>query len=307
MNPLRVFAGLRLLVSVGSVALVAVLLVSCGGDGKARPDLAFVSTRDGPYAIYEMDANGQSQHRLTESDTDVSKPEGLFFQVEPAWSPDGARIAFSSGRSGSLDIYVMNADGTGTVRLTTKGDDESHPSWSADGGEIAFAQAQDIYVMNADGSEARRISDPGAEETEPSWSPNGKWIAYVRRDPGTDVRDLWVMGPDGTGARRVTSLHANSINPAWSPDSTRLAFASNVLGPLYDVFTVTVGAKGVRRLSRVGPDAFEPSWSPDGTKVAFSQNGSILTVDLERSTEELTDPDGNDSSPTWNPKPPADE
>jgi dipeptidyl aminopeptidase/acylaminoacyl peptidase len=298
---------IRLPVSAGFVALVAVLLVSCGGEGKARPDLAFVSTRDGPYAIYEMNANGRAQHRLTEADTDVSKPEGLFFQVEPAWSPDGAKIAFSSGRGGTLDIYVMNADGTGTVQLTTKGDDESHPTWSADGGEIAFAQAQDIYVMNADGSDARRISDPEVAESEPAWSPNGKSIAYVRRDPGTDVRDLWIMRPDGAGARRVTSLHANSVNPAWSPDSTRLAFASNVLGQLYDIFTVTVGEKGVRRLSRVGPDAFEPSWSPDGTKVAFSQNGSILTVDLERNTEELTDPDGNDSSPAWNPKPPADE
>jgi TolB protein len=298
---------IRLPVSAGLVVLVAVLLVSCGGEGKARPDLAFVSTRDGPYAIYEMNANGRAQHRLTEADTDVSKPEGLFFQVEPAWSPDGTQIAFASGRSGSLDIYVMSADGTGTVRLTTTREDDSHPTWSADGEEIAFARTQDIYVMNADGSGVRRISDPGAEETEPAWSPNGKWIAYVRRDPGSDVRDIRVMGPDGAGARRVTSLHANSINPAWSPDSTRLAFASNVLGPLYDIFMVTVGEKGVRRLSRVGPDAFEPSWSPDGTKVAFSQNGSILTVDLERNTEELTDPDGNDSSPAWNPKPPADK
>jgi TolB protein len=297
---------IRLSASVGLAVAAVVLLVSCGGDGTARPDLAFVSTRDGPYAIYEMNANGRAQHRLTKADADVSTPEGLFFQVEPAWSPDGSQIAFSSGRNGSLDIYVMHADGTGTVRLTTTSGDESHPTWSADGGRIAFARMQDIYVMNADGSDARRISDPGAEETEPAWSPNGKWIAYARRDPGTDVRDLWIMGPDGAGARRVTSLHANSLNPAWSPDSTRLAFASNVLGPLFDIFTVTVGEKGVRRLSRVGPDAFEPSWSPDGTKVAFSQNGSIMTVDLERNAEELTDPDGNDSSPAWNPKPPPD-
>jgi len=296
---------IRLPVSPGFVALVAVLLVSCGGEGKARPDLAFVSTRDGPYAIYEMNADGGAQHRLTDAETDVSKPEGLFFQVEPAWSPDGAKIAFSSGRNGSFDIYVMNADGTGTARLTSTRKDESHPTWSADGGAIAFARAQDIYVMNVDGSDARRISDLDAEEAEPAWSPDSKWIAYVRRDPGTDVRDLWIMKPDGAGARRVTSLHANSVNPAWSPDSTRIAFASNVLGPLYDIFMVTVGEKGVRRLSRVGPDAFEPAWSPDGTKVAFSQNGSILTVDLERNTEELTDPENNDSSPAWNPKPPA--
>ena len=69
-----------------------------GGDEEARPDLAFVSTRDGDYSIYEMNADGGAQGRLTDAETDASTPEGLFFQVEPAWSPDGTKIAFSSRR-----------------------------------------------------------------------------------------------------------------------------------------------------------------------------------------------------------------
>ena len=283
----------------------ALVVTGCAGSDKSRSDMAYVSTRDGAYAIYEMNADGGAQRRLTEAETDPSTPEGLFFQIEPAWSPDGTRIAFGSGRSGSLDIYVMSANGTGTRRLTSTREDDSHPTWSADGREIAFARAEDVYVMSADGSNARRISDPQAAEAEPAWSPSGRWIAYVRRDPGTDVRDLWVMRPDGSGQRRVTSLHARSVNPAWSPDSTRLAFASNVLGPLYDIFMITVGEKGVRRVTLRGPDAFEPAWSPDGAQIAFSQNGAILTVDLERNTQELTNPDNNDSSPAWNPSPPT--
>ena len=80
------------------------------------PTFAFVSTRDGDYAIFQMNANGGAEHRVTD---EAGNTEVLFFQVEPAWSPDGTKIAFSSRRNENFDIYVMNADGTGTKRLTS--------------------------------------------------------------------------------------------------------------------------------------------------------------------------------------------
>ncbi len=294
------------------VALAVALTLSafgCGGSSAPRPDLVFVSTRDGDYAIFEMNADGGSQRRLTDERGDDSSPRKLFFQIEPAWSPDAEKIAFASRRAGTFDIFVMNADGTGSQRVTTTDEDDSHPTWSPDGRRIAFARNRpgDIYVANADGSAARRISDPEAEEFEPAWSPDGGWIAYVRREAGTTERELWLVRPDGSRPRQITSLRARSVSPAWSSDSKRLAFASNVRGPLYDLFVLTVGEKGVRRLTRSGPDAFEPAWSPDGASVGFTQNGAIHTVDLDGQVEKLTDPDDNDSFPAWNPRPPADD
>ena len=110
------------------VAIVTVIAgAGCGGSEEARPDLAFVSTRDGDYAIFEMNADGGAQHRLTPREVDASSPARLFFQIEPAWSPDGSRIAFSSRRSGTFDLYVMNADGTGTERLTSDGEERLPP------------------------------------------------------------------------------------------------------------------------------------------------------------------------------------
>lgn len=300
----------RLLLTVLGVLLVA-LPAGCGGSSEAaRPDLVFVSTRDGDYAVYEMDADGAGQRRLTGAEGDEPpQSDRVFFQLEPDWSPDGTRIAFSSQREGSFDIHVMAADGTGTRRLTqTKGNDTS-PTWSPDGERIAFARDGDVYVMKADGSEARRISDVTAEEGEPAWSPDGRWIAYVRREPGTPAREIWVMEPDGKGRRQLTVLESASYSPAWSPDSTRIAFATNNRISKYDIYWVTIETGKTARVTATPEDSFEPAWSPDGNSIAFSENGAIYISSVVAQggsgVEEITDQADNDSSPAWNPVPPA--
>ncbi len=298
------FAGV---VRAAAGAAVAFLLAGCGAEGKPRPDLVFVSTRDGDYTIYAMNADGARQQRLTQAQGGTASSEGLFFQVEPAWSPDGRRIAFASRRGGDSDIYVMNADGTGTMRLTSTKENDSHPTWSPDGTEIAFARRDDLFVMESDGSNPRRISDPVTEETEPAWAPDGSWIAYVRRTPGSPTRNVWLMRPDGSERHSVTSQNGRAFTPAWSPDSTRVAVAMSPTGQFFDIFTIDVDGKGVHRLTRTGHDAFEPAWSPHGETIAFSRGGAIVMIDLEGNEEEVTDRDNNDSSPAWNPEPPVDE
>ena len=116
-------------------ALAALLVAGCGGSSspKGPPELVFVSTKDGDYAIFGADADGSHQYRLTKEEADSSSPAKLFFQIEPHWSPDGKEIAFVSGRDGNGHVFVMNADGTGTRRITDTKMDDSHPTWSADG------------------------------------------------------------------------------------------------------------------------------------------------------------------------------
>lgn len=293
-----------------ALAAVVALLPACGGSSEAPLDLALVSTRDGDYAIYTMAADGGSQTRMTDSEGgDSTQPNTLFFQIEPSWSPGGRRIAYSSRRSGSFDIYAMNADGTETQRLTSTRDQDGNPTWSPDGKRIAFQRGQQgrLWVMQADGSGARRVTDDQAEEDEPAWSPDGSWIVYTRRTPGTTVRELWLVHPDGSDRHQITSFASAVYDPAWSPDSKRIAFAGNLDGEIFDIYSVGVTGKGLRRHTQSPDDAFEPSWSPDGQKIAFARGGAIATIDLEGNVEEITDPASNDSSPAWNPKPPADD
>jgi Tol biopolymer transport system component len=282
---------------------LALVLSSCGDGGKPRPDLAFVSTRDGDYAIFEMNADGGRQNRLTETDVDTVSPRGLFFQIDPAWSPDGRSLAFASKRSGSFDIYVMRADGSGTRPLTATADDDLHPTWSPDGKWIAFERDRRIYAIQPSGGGLHVISRGFPGDTDPAWSPGGTWIAFVRRVAGGPVREIWMMRSDGREAHRVTALHGSSINPAWSPNGKRVVFASNIVGSLYDLYVASVRDGRVRRLTREGPDAFEPAWSPDGATIAFAQDGAITTTDLSGHIERLTDTKNNDSSPAWNPRP----
>lgn len=300
---------MRLLRVLGVLsAALALVPAGCGGEGEARPDLIFVSSRDGDYALYEMNADGSAEGRLTPHEADTTSPAGLFYQVEPAWSPDGTTIAFVSRREGSLDIFAMRSDGTGTKRLTSTKEADSHPSWSADGRRIAFARDADIYVMAPDGSDARRISDAEADEAEPAWSPDGDLIAYTRREPGTTAWEIWVMEPDGSGQRQVTKQAARAGSPAWSPDGKRIVFSSNAEGDVYELFTIAPDGKGLRSVTPTSGDMFEPAWSPDGSKIAYQEGGAIFTVELGGGeVERLTDPDNNDSFPVWNPRPPSAE
>jgi Tol biopolymer transport system component len=306
----RTIATTTSILAVGVTACL-LLLAGCGGSGPARDDIAFVSSRDGDYAIFGMGEDGSGERRLTKERGDPSTPQGVQFQTDPAWSPDGSRIAFASAREGSFDIYVMNADGKGTKRLTSSNANDQGPSWSPDGSRIAFTRSSDgghVWLMNADGTGEHRLTDDDTTaEGEPSWSPDGRWIAYTHRVSGSDLPDIWLARPDGSDRRRVTKLKAKSYAPAWAPDSQRLAFSSDSDGVRYDIYTIRIDGTGLKRLVRSPEDAFEPSWSPDGTEIAFSRGGAIVTATLAGAERQLTNPEDNDSSPAWKPGAKADK
>jgi Tol biopolymer transport system component len=121
---------------------------------------------------------------------------------DPAWSPDGQQIAFSSGRSGNSEIYVMDADGTNVRRLTnTRPADEYSPAWSPDAMRIAFwrrtPEGDTIVVVNVDGAGERRLTVPREGATSPVWSPDGEYIAYVGQG------EIRVMTATGGGKRKL--------------------------------------------------------------------------------------------------------
>jgi Tol biopolymer transport system component len=284
-------------------ALAALIVGGCGGSSapKGSSPLLFVSVKDGDYAIFGADASGKNVTRLTSVKGDPSTPRGLFFQIEPAWSPDGKKIVFSSGRDGIQHIFVMNADGTGTTRLTNTVRNDNHPSWSRSG-QIIFSREGAIFEIPAAGGKAHRVGHGIGSATDPAFSPTGALIAYDYRKPGFSVHEIYVMNADGTHIRQVTKLGFASELPAWSPDGKTLAFQSDLPGHL-EIYSVSVSGSQPQRLTNSATDAIQPAWAPDGRTIAFSVDGAIWTEE-SGTTKQLTTGKNDDSAPAWRPAEP---
>ena len=292
------------------LAALALPAAGCGGQSPAgaESEIAFVTSRDGDYAIYGMRADGSGEGRLSsEPDSDDVRrtPAQAFFQVEPSWSPDGAQIAFASRRDGRSHIYAMSADGSGTRQLTSGKHEDTAPAWSPDGKWIAFARDGRLYFVSPEGKHLRRVTTtPGGEEREPAWAPDGKWIAFARRQPGFTTREIWRVRPDGSDLQRLTRLDAASYGPAWSPDGKRIVFSSNANDDRYQIYEVGSDGKGVKQLTFQPGEYFDPSWSVDGKTLMFERDGVVYTLVLGGQENALTD-GPNDGSPTWRPVVPA--
>lgn len=136
-------------------------------DRHADFDINLIGTEDGDVEIYLMDREGSNIRRLT---------EGAATALNPAWSPDGQRIAFQTYRDGNLNIYVMNADGSNQRRLTDDPRVDGRPAWSPNGREIAFNcgpesqfQKFEICVIRSDGSGFRTLTKNEVLDGHPDW------------------------------------------------------------------------------------------------------------------------------------------
>lgn len=223
---------------------------------------------------------------------------------DPAWSPDGRQIAFTSNQTDPTrlfpDVWVMKADGTNMRRLTDGSADcpsdpcgRAHPSWSPDGSRLAYQAFAWIDVINLDGTGHLRIWASGNEAIGAccaAWSPGGRRIAFTVGGEGRPAQ-LWVMNPDGTQRRRLARPSDGSAytSPTWSPAGRWIAFSliREPHPPSYGHATGVLGiirsdGSGRIRKLKAGSAPWMPAWSHDGRSVAFSDAlGRIAILNVE--------------------------
>jgi WD40-like Beta Propeller Repeat len=150
---------------------------------------------------------------------------------QPAWSPDGTRIAFVT--LDAKEIFVINPDGTGEVNLTQGLGENDGPAWSPDGSRLAFGTAppapspdMEIAVMNRDGSSRTILTAPPGFDFQPAWSPDGTKIVFTRSDPGGDS-EIYVVNADGSNLTNASNRPETlETGPDWNGQGEGVTVAS---------------------------------------------------------------------------------
>ncbi len=199
--------------------------------------------------------------------------------TQPAYSPDGKRIAFTSTRDGNKEIYLMNADGTNPVNLTQDPAQDSYPAWSPDGNQIAFTSDRDgnndIFIMNVDGTNPQNLTQDPANDYKPAWYETGKSAKSTSSILFTSDRDknleIYSMQADGSGVTNLTQNPADDSLPAVPFQGGKIAFVSNRAGN-NDIYGMNEDGSKQTAITQDPANDTMPVWSPDGKWVAFSSD-----------------------------------
>jgi Tol biopolymer transport system component len=207
---------------------------------------------------------------------------------QAAWSADGRSIAFvRKSAQGDTDIFIANADGSGTRELVIPGHDESEPAWSPDGTQLAFVEyasaggparvrpngdvvenRDQIDVVNVDGSDRRQVTHDdhyyGESPSAPEWSPDGQWILFI------DMQGVpALIHPDGTGQVDLSAIGDGTVgNASFSPDGKQIVYSDSECS----ICVSSIDGKHFRDIAPAGCSCAGGVWSPDGREIAFTRS-----------------------------------
>jgi TolB protein len=276
------------------------IIAQFGGASLAGSRIYFVSTRTGSKEIWSMDYDGTNQKQLTFNRS---------IDIEPAISPDGTKLAFTSFAKGTPHIVIMDTT-TGRVLpfYNQQASLNGSPSFSPDGAKLYYASSASgyaqIYVSDIDGRNFRRISNARAVEVEPKVNPKSPNIlAFSSGRSGPE--QIFRMNTDGADVERLTEGTGEASNPAWSPDGQHLLFAwtRGYAQGAFNIFLMDTATRQYDQLTSGAGRNENPSWAPDGRHLCFvsTRSGSpqIWSMLADGSQIQRLTAQGQNLSPVW--------
>lgn len=248
--------------------------------------IVFTSRRYGRGQLMIIDLETHDTYRLKGPVTAETNVALLREDSDPAWSPDGQWIAYTSSTlGGEIDIYKIRSDGTEETRLTNHKAPDSQPTWSPDSRQIAFVSwredgpevrylspnEKNIFIMNADGSQVRRFTDDRQTENEaPRWSQDGQSMLYTaRREPGYRTSrphdDVLLIRQEIISQQREQLLQTSnpSMTADLSPDREWLVFDGWLVPERYlKICFVQVSGQNYQCINVPG---IYPRWQPSSS------------------------------------------
>jgi len=272
-----------------------------GINGVAETKVYFISNRSGAKEVWVMDYDGANQKQLTHLRSIALGPhispdgsriaftgfvakgtEILMYSVDlgrlvsfpyfpgtntsPAWSSDGAKLAFSSSMRGDPEIFVTDANGAAPRRVTAFKGPDVQPVWNPKtAAQIIWVSGRtglpQIYLMDADGGNAQRLTDEGYA-VSPSWSPNGQFVAFswIRHyGPGAPgAQDIYIMDIASKQWQQLTHDGGRNDYPSWSPDGRHLVFQSTRSGR-EEIWSMLADGSKQHQLTTQGSNT-QPDW-----------------------------------------------
>ena len=232
-----------------------------GEPGVFSTRIAYVVKSTGRFELKIADADGSNDQAALASREPI---------ISPAWSTDGAKLAYVSFEAKKPVVYVHDlASGRRHVAANFKGSN-SAPAWSPDGKRLAVVLTKDgssqLYVVNVDGSGVTRIASSAGIDTEPRWSADGQYI-YFTSDRGGSPQ-IYRIAASGGNAERISFEGSYNVTPRPSPDGKSLAFITRN-GGRFQLALMDLATKQVQILTD-STKAESPSFSPNGRMLLYA-------------------------------------